>query len=69
LNEDPEFRASFLKDPARTLKEEGLTLHPDMAKDLEAKLGNLKYPAPPVAGSSVSPEAFPDISINISKNF
>jgi hypothetical protein len=44
LNDDPKLVDKFLKDPVKTLKGEGLSLTPEMAKDLKNMVSASKTP-------------------------
>lgn len=44
LNEDPKVLEKFLRDPVAVLKSEGITLSPDMAKDLKDFVQKSKAP-------------------------
>jgi hypothetical protein len=70
LNTDSALRQQFFKDPIDVLKKEGISLSPQMERDLKALVSQTQSPKPPVAGSSIAgPAAGPGIAIEISKNF
>jgi hypothetical protein len=68
LNKDAEFRAKFMKSPAKVLAAEGLSLTPKMKADLKEMVARAAKPRRAASGSSAG--AVEDgVMISISKSF
>jgi len=68
LNKDTEFRAKFMKSPAKVLEAEGLSLTPKMRADLKEMVARAVKPRRAASGSSAG-AADGGIEISISKSF
>lgn len=66
LNEDPKLAEKFIKNPVATLKSEGITLSPAMARDLNSFIETSQTPTKAKAAKRGTVLAAPNISIMIS---
>ena len=65
LNDDPKLAEKFLKNPVATLKAEGITLSPEMARDLNSFIETSQTTTKPKAGELARPRISISISIRI----